>query len=258
MKRLIIGNWKMRPENGAAAVKLFTSTVRETRGLRGVGVVLCVPFVWLSECKRHYRGKAVSLGAQDVSAFTSGSHTGEVSASMVRAVGATHTIVGHSERRAQGETDEIVREKVKTALSSGLTVVLCIGETLRDEQGEYLHFLRTQLGTALQGLLPTQLSQLIVAYEPIWAIGKTAADAMKPEDMHETSLFIRKVLAEKYTYDQARLVPILYGGSVEPENADDLLARGEVDGFLVGHASLEASSFGSILKTAHALVKKRG
>lgn len=247
----------MRPETLTEAVKLFTGTVASVRGLRGVDVIVCPSLVWLTECRRHYRGKAIALGAQDVSAFSTGSHTGEVNTAMLRGSGVSHVIIGHSERRAQGETDERVGEKLKQVTGAGMTALLCIGEAARDDHGEYLHFLRAQLEKGLQGLLPTQLSQLIVAYEPIWAIGKTAADAMKSEQMHETSIYIRKILSEKYSYDQARLVPILYGGSVEPDNAAELLSRGEIDGFLVGHASLHAESFGLILKAASLAAKQR-
>lgn len=258
MKRLVvIGNWKMSPEMSASATKLFLEVAGLARRVRDVQVVVCPPFVWLSECRQRYRGKALALGAQDVSVFGAGSHTGEVSASMLRALGVTHSILGHSERRAQGESDEVVAQKVKQIVESGMTAILCIGEKSRDSNGEYLHFLRAQLERGLHDLLPTKLAQLIIAYEPVWAIGKTSADAMRPDDMHETSLYIRKVLSEKYTFDQARLVPILYGGSVEPENAEGLLARGEIDGFLVGRASLDTVSFGAILRAAHAQAKRR-
>ena len=258
LKRLlVVGNWKMNPESASAAGKLLTDTIALMRGIRGVQTIVCPPFVWLTECRRRYRGKSVLLGAQDVSQYPRGAHTGEVSAEMLASLSMQYVIVGHSERRAAGDTEAGVNEKVKQALSHGLSVILCIGESARDEHGDYLHVLRAEITSALTGVTGVEINRLILAYEPIWAIGKSAQEAMKPEVMHETGLYIRKIVAQLYGLDQARMVPILYGGSVEPSNAEALLTRGEVDGFLVGHASLSAETFGPILKAAHVASKHR-
>lgn len=257
-KRLfVVANWKMNPDSLGGATKLFSDLAVTARTARGVRVVACPPMIWLSECKRVYRGKMLALGAQDVSSHPTGAHTGEISAPMLASLGVGYVIVGHSERRAKGETLEEISAKIKQVVQTGLTAILCIGEHARDDHGEYLHVLRAQIVSALSGVTGPQLSQLIVAYEPIWAIGKTAADAMKPELMHETSLYIRKIISEKYGFDQSRLVPVLYGGSVEGSNAETLLSQGEIDGFLVGHASLSPLSFGAILKCAQASIKSR-
>jgi triosephosphate isomerase (TIM) len=184
---------------------------------------------------------------------TKGSYTGEVSAPMLASIGTEYVIVGHSERRARGENNEIVNRKVRVALLEGIDVVLCIGEEARDHGGEYLLFLTEELISALSGLKKDSLKHIAIAYEPIWAIGKTSKDAMKPSDMHEMSLFIRKILTDRYDRATALSVPILYGGSVEVENSETLLRGGEIDGFLVGHASLDPESFKEILALASAL-----
>jgi triosephosphate isomerase len=202
------------------------------------------------------QGSAIKTSAQSVSVFETGAHTGEVGAQMVKSFGVSYSIVGHSERRAQGETDEMVRAQLGHAAAAGLTPILCIGESERDAAGAYLAVVAGQLREALKsfpankvGAKTSTTPKLVIAYEPVWAIGKSAAEAMKPSDVREMSIFIKKTLAEHFDRTAALKVPILYGGSVEPSNAGSLIEEGDINGFLVGHASTEVDSFVEILKS---------
>jgi triosephosphate isomerase len=190
------------------------------------------------------------IGVQDVSSSLGGAYTGEVSAAMTANLGAKFTIIGHSERRALGETNAIVNKKILAALSAGLEVVLCIGEQTRDHDGFYLGYLRDELDSAFQSVLPRDLPRIMIAYEPIYAIGRSAADAMSGQEVHEMVIFIRKYLAEKFNRSRADATTILYGGSVEGSNAESILKEGMVDGFLVGRASLDPNMFMEIIKFA--------
>ncbi len=171
---------------------------------------------------------------------------------MIKNLGAKYVIVGHSERRENlGETNEMVNKKIKTALKSNLKVVFCIGERQRDENASFLHFVKNEIEEGLKGISHKSIKNLVIAYEPIWAIGKKGKDADKPEDILQMSIYIRRVLLGIIGKDLSREIPILYGGSVEPENAKGILETGGVQGFLVGHASLVPSKFNKILKIAN-------
>jgi triosephosphate isomerase len=166
---------------------------------------------------------------------------------MLKAQGVSFAIVGHSERRAQGETDELVRAQLAAALAAGLTAILCVGETEREPDGSHWAQVANQIHRALHGITPVA-GRLIVAYEPVWAIGKSAAEAMRGEELEETAIFVRKIVSEALGREAMARVPILYGGSVEPENAGALIREGGINGFLVGHASADIDSFIEILK----------
>ena len=179
-----------------------------------------------------------------------GAFTGEISAPMLKDLGAKFVIVGHSERRAMGETNEMIRKKLEIAFNHGITPILCIGEKIRDKEGAHLEFIKNQIKECLTGLQKRNLVGQIVAYEPIWAIGKSYRESMSPTDIHETALFIEKVSGEMFGKDIAGSFKILYGGSVEAENASGMMEYGNIDGFLVGHASLVPEQFAAILKAA--------
>lgn len=239
----------MHPTTLVAARRLFRGVTRRVARVRSASVVVCPPMLYLSDLINGYSGSTVLFGAQDISIEQKeGSFTGEVSGTMLKRAGVSYVIVGHSERRARGETDELVAQKVSAALAAGLTPVICVGEKERDEEGHYLRRLEQQIRTSLDGVTRPNAKRMVVAYEPIWAIGKTAADAMTPMKLHEMSLFVKKVLVKKYGRKAGSSIKILYGGSVEPENDDALIAEGGVEGFLVGHASLDAEMFASVVK----------
>jgi len=244
-KILIVANWKMNPDTVEKAKEIFKETEKSVVGLRNAKVVVCPPFVYLSDLEKINNSKIV-LGAQDMFWEEAGSFTGEISSKMLKGEG--YVILGHSERRELGETDEMVAKKISSAIKAGLCPILCVGEKERDTHGEYLHFLRAQIKNSLGKLPKKLLNKIIIAYEPVWAIGKGDEEAMKPADIHETTLFIKKVLADIYDQKVAVSVPILYGGSVSYNNAKDIITDGEVQGLLVGRESLNPKKFGELLK----------
>lgn len=247
-KRMVIANWKLHPETVDEALDLFDGIKDGVSRIKGVEVVIAPPFVFLPEITAEYRGSRIEFAGQDLFYKGEGSFTGEVSAPMLKSVGASYVIIGHSERRALGENNEDVQMKVEAALADGLRVILCIGERERNHGGEYLTFLLEELTTAFENVNEKQMKHVVIAYEPIWAIGKDDDDAMQPTQVHEMVIFIKKFLTERFNARVASNTPILYGGSVEPPNAEALFTEGEVDGFLVGHASLDIDEFSEIVK----------
>lgn len=247
-KRLVIANWKMYVEEPANAVEYAKSLRTKMRGLPNVIVGIAAPSIFIPEVSKALKRSPVDVGAQAVSRYHADAHTGDVSAKMVKNAGATFAIVGHSERRAMGETDDIIRTQVLEVGAAGLGVVLCVGERERDLAGDHFSFIKAQLSSALLNLPKKTISNLVIAYEPVWAIGKHASDAMSPQDIQETVIFIRKALTEILGRDAALKMYILYGGSVEAENAAAILKEGGVNGFLVGHASASLDTFLPILK----------
>lgn len=246
---LVVGNWKMYVTSPDVAKKFTATLRRKSRAFAGVDAALAPSFTLLPTVVAGLKGSTSKVGAQDVSEFTDHARTGEVSGAMLKSAGVQFVIVGHSERRAMGESNDIVRTKLKEVLAQGLTVLLCVGERERDDNGTYLSFIEEQLGSALSGMGPIKPGKLIIAYEPVWAIGKSAQDAMKPAEVREMSIFIKKTLTQHLDRAAALKVPILYGGSVEATNAKALIKEGDVNGLLVGHASAEVESFVAILSS---------
>ncbi len=240
-KRLVIANWKMYIASPDEAKRFTTGLKRKLAKLSGVDVWLAPPATILPLLpKGPYK-----VGGQAVSAHHGGAHTGELSAKMLKLAGASFCIVGHSEVRARGAGNDEVRAQLAAAVQEGMVAVLCVGEQERREDGSHFAHIEEQVRSACaagQAFAP----KLIVAYEPVWAIGKSAADALQPQDLEEMVIFIKKVLSQALGREAGLKVPILYGGSVEPANAAALLASG-VSGFLVGHASAELASFADIL-----------
>jgi triosephosphate isomerase len=191
--------------------------------------------------------KKITLSAQDVSLYREGAHTGEVSAKMLADSKVSYVLIGHSERRAQGETNASVNTKVKEVIHAKLSPIICIGEKVRDESVWYMHEIKTQLAEALVGITKKQLTSLVIAYEPVWAIGKNAKREATPMECEEMVLYIRKILADLYDAKSANAVPILFGGSVSEKNADLFIAQGRAQGLLVGRASLSIISFRALL-----------
>lgn len=247
-KNIVAGNWKMNTTL-AEGVNLAKDVNEALKGFTpNCDVVIGVPFTHLASVNAVIDSTKLGLGAENCADHKSGAYTGEVSAAMVASTGATYVILGHSERRQYyGETSEILKEKVALALENNLTPIFCIGEVLEErENGSYLEVVKTQIEEALFGMSAEDFSKLILAYEPVWAIGtgKTATDD-QAEEMHA---FIRNVIAEKYGNEVAENTSILYGGSCKPSNAAQLFAKPNVDGGLIGGASLDAESFMGIVK----------
>lgn len=249
-KQLIIGNWKMNPWKGEDARKIFDAVKKEAGKLTHIETVMCPPFVFLSDLSKRVSGHRCVLGAQDVFSEMEGAYTGEVSPLMLSSVGVKYVIIGHSERRALGETDEAVNKKVLATLKMGLAAVLCVGEQKRDETGEYFSFIKNQIEMALVKVPKRLLANVVIAYEPVWAIGKNATGVILPADLLEMNIFIRKTVSDLFGRASAQATPLLYGGSVDEKNAGVFLKEGEADGLLVGRASLDAAKFITILKIA--------
>jgi len=250
-KKLIAGNWKMN-KTSADAVSLAHEIVVSLGTQSTVEVVICPPFTALEGVARAVDGSLVKLGAQNMHFEASGAFTGEVSAPMLRALFATHVILGHSERRMLfGETDELVNRKVLSALKNQLRPILCVGETLAErEAGSTLKVVQTQTEHALDGVSKELAVNVVVAYEPVWAIG--TGKVATTEQAQEVHGFIRGLLAKLYGDAAAQRIRILYGGSMKPANAPELLAQKDIDGGLIGGASLEARSFMELIKAAAA------
>lgn len=242
---LIVANWKAYVEDFAKAKKLFSISKRLAKATRNI-IILAPPAPLLGALAVKNKSK-VSFAAQDVSATTGGARTGEATAQAYAAIGAAYAIIGHSERRTAGDTDVIVAEKLAHALVHGLTPILCVGEQERDGEGKYLALIREQLTSAIESLTPKERAKVVIAYEPVWAIGKTAEDAVGPDDLTEMILYIRKVLAELLPSKNST-APILYGGSVEPDDIRSLAGASGIDGFLIGHSSVDPRTFSLLVK----------
>ncbi len=250
-KTIIIGNWKMAPATLKEAKNTFNGIKKTASKLRNVQTVLCPPSIYLSELIGLVSGHRLVVGAQDVFEGVAEASTGEVSATMLTALGAKYVIVGHSERRAFGEDNELVRKKLNASLKAGLVVVLCVGEIERDAQSKYISFIKEELKVALKGLKKDSLKNVVIAYEPIWAIGKNAKRPASSADALEMSLLIKQVLSDLFGKAHALSVPVLYGGSVGPQNTEGFLTEGGMDGLLVGRASRDVEKFSAILNIAN-------
>lgn len=246
MRRPIIaGNWKMNKtiNEGIELVRALKDVAENT----DVEVVVCVPFVHLGEIKKELEDSKIKLGAQNMHWEEKGAFTGEISPVMLQDIGVDYVIIGHSERRQYfNETDETVNKKMKSAISHGIKPIVCVGETLEErEKGIAKDVVKSQVVKAFEGVQPDDMKKIVIAYEPIWAIGtgKTASS----EDANEMIVFIRTIIDEKYGVDVSEEVRIQYGGSVKPNNASDIMNQEDIDGALVGGASLKADDFKEIV-----------
>ncbi len=247
-KSIIAANWKMNmtPSETAAFLDPFLKSFAEPTP---VEIVVAPPFVSLAKAAELLASQsAVGLSAQNMSHEASGAFTGETSAAMLKEIGCQYVILGHSERRSlYDEDDAVINQKVLAALAAGFVPILCIGESLEERDGGQLEFvLSQQLEGSLAGIEASQMPGIVIAYEPVWAIGtgRTAT----PEQAQETQAYVRSVLERLFGRDVAEAVRIQYGGSVKPGNAGELIAQPDIDGFLVGGASLDPTSFAEIVK----------
>ncbi len=247
-KAVIAGNWKMNktPAEAKELIAAIAPLVKDA----GCEVIACTPFVDLSAAQEAAQGTNIQIGAENCHWEKSGAYTGEISAEMLSSMGVNIVIIGHSERRQYfGETDVTVQKRVRAALDAGLTVILCVGETLEQrEQGITSELVAMQTKIALGGVTAEELKRIIIAYEPVWAIGtgKTAT----AEQANEVCHTIREVIAGLYGKDAADAFTIQYGGSMNAGNAAELLAQPDVDGGLIGGASLKPNDFATIVKAA--------
>jgi triosephosphate isomerase len=245
----IAGNWKMNT-NRASAVALAEAVAKQAAGVEGVDIAICPPSCYLDAVGKAIAGSKVALGAQNVYHEKDGAYTGELSTAMLVDVGCKYVILGHSERRhILGETDAAINKKVHAALAAGLLPILCVGELLAErEAGKTIQVIEQQFDGSLAGLSAAQMATVVVAYEPVWAIGTgKVATPQQAEDVH---LALRKIMEKRYNKELAETVRIQYGGSVKPDNAAELLHQPNIDGALVGGASLKADQFFGIVAGA--------
>ena len=248
-KKLIAGNWKMN-KTSSDGLQLTQEIVAEVGKLTDVDVVVCPPFTALESVAKAVDGSTVKLGAQNMHHEANGAYTGEISAAMLRALFATHVILGHSERRTYfAENDAFINKKVLAALKNQLRPILCVGETLAErESGSTLKVVQTQLEAGREGVSKELATSVVIAYEPVWAIG--TGKVATTEQAQEVHAFIRSLLTKLFGEAVAQKVRILYGGSMKPSNAPELLAQKDIDGGLIGGASLESRSFVDLIKAA--------
>lgn len=242
---IIVGNWKMN-KNIRSSIELASFIVKELSHIKDRDVAICPPFTALYIVSEVLKDSFIFLGAQDVFYEDEGAYTGEISASQLRDVNCKFVIIGHSERRQYlKETDVIINKKIKEALKWDLSPIFCVGETLRErEQKKEKEIVEKQITLGLQAI--EDIKDIIIAYEPVWAIG--TGNTCRSEDAEDMHIFIRDLISKLYNKDVANAIRILYGGSVKEENIDEIMKMPNIDGALVGGASLEASSFCRIVE----------
>jgi triosephosphate isomerase (TIM) len=246
-RKIIAGNWKMNNDLDATK-NLISNLTKSLNNSENCDIIVCPPFTSLSEAGSQLKDTVIKLGAQNMYFENDGAFTGEISASMLKGTGCEFVILGHSERRAIfSESDSLINKKIKKAISSGLKPIFCVGETLEQrEKGITKDIIKNQVTEGLKEISEEEIKTLVIAYEPVWAIG-TGRNAT-PEQAQEVHEFIRGLIKEKYSEYTADNIIIQYGGSVKPDNAKELLSQKDIDGALVGGASLKADSFLGIIK----------
>lgn len=254
-KYLIAGNWKMNagPKEGEELAENLNA--KWSGHSFTVDVLVCPPYLSIPAVVSRLSDTEIQIGTQNLYTEDNGAYTGEISTSMIKEAGCSYAIAGHSERREYfQESDEFIAEKVKKALEDGIKPILCVGEKLEERKsGNQKKVVQTQLNTVLDLLNAEHASDLVVAYEPVWAIG--TGETASPEQAQEMHEFIRGLITKKWTEGESAAVQILYGGSMKPANAEELLSQPDVDGGLIGGASLDANSFSEIIEIAESLSK---
>jgi triosephosphate isomerase len=246
---LVAANWKMHKTLGEAR-EFLSEFLSRARDVKGVEIAIAPPFTALAAVSQVLRGTSVQLAAQNVHPEPQGAYTGEISPIMLRDVGCHYVIVGHSERRQHfKEDDAFINRKLLSTFEHGLVPILCVGETLEERRaGQAEHVLERQLKAALQGASREHVQRLVIAYEPVWAIG--TGETASPDDAQQGARFLRELIASLYDDETASCVRVQYGGSVKPDNARALMTQPDVDGALVGGASLDPETFAEIVKEA--------
>lgn len=245
-KYLVVGNWKNNPDTQTEANKNFKVIKSKKVNTKKIKPVICPSMLHLVELSKNYKGKVWSLGAQNFHIDDEKSHTGETSLAQIKDAGVEYVIVGHAERRMLGESNELIAAKIQNAIDNKIIPILCIGEEERDAGGKYLNFLNEQLYKSLAKISSKDFKKVIIAYEPLWAIGSNKS--VDPEEVHVINILIKKTLTSIYSRKEAFAAQILYGGSVDVENCSEILLGGDVDGLLIGRASANPHSFIDILK----------
>lgn len=250
---MIIANWKMNPSKLRDAIILAKQSTVEKSG-KDINIVLAAPNIFLESLVKSV--KKTNFSAQNCASFPSGAHTGEVSASMLSGIGVKYVILGHSERRVLKETNQDIAEKVAQAIKSGLTPILCVGERERDQTGFYLHEVKSQLETCLSQIPKSKIGDVVIAYEPVWAISSQHGRETTPAEFLEMMLFIRKIVTDLSGVKAHANMPVIYGGSANDKNILQYLEAG-AGGFLVGHASLDPKKFSKMISITREFTKSK-
>jgi len=245
-KIIVVANWKMNPPTFREAKRIFDATKKAVDKAPNVFVIVTPPSIFLRDLAKSYKGKRIAFAPQNVHWLPGGARTGEISISQAADASASYILIGHSERREMGETNEDTGKKVAATLEKKLIPILCVGERERTKNGEHFGIVKEQLRAALAEILPSRISRMIIAYEPVWAIGGEIT--MSPREMHEMAIFIRKSIVETHGRS-GQSVKILYGASVGEKNAQAMLSEAPVSGFVVGHVSIDPSRFTAMLKS---------
>ena len=245
MNKIIVGNWKMNPKSIKEAEAVFKETTKIIKGLKSINVIICPPSPFLFIGSK-IKIKSFNLGAQNCFYEPNGTHTGRVSVKMLESLGVEYLILGHSESRALGETNKIINKKVLLALKEKITPIVCIGENNRDKNGFYLATIKHQLTECLSSVPKSRIKDVIVAYEPIWAIGENAIHEATGDEFVEIQIFIKKIISDLYGLKTTNDLRIIYGGSVHPKNASEFIEKG-ADGLLIGRDSLKPKKFKGII-----------
>jgi triosephosphate isomerase len=253
-KKLIVANWKLNPTNGKTATMWFKKIQTQAlKNKKSVETVICPPAVYLESLQSLVTDRTCVLGAQDCFWENSGSYTGEISPEMIFNAKARYTIIGHSERRNLGETDKIINTKIAKILQFPLFVILCVGEKIRTDNGDHFKEIKKQISEALIGITADQMKRIVIAYEPVWAIGKDAVRTATVDESFEMITVIRRIITELYSVELGQEITVLYGGSTNAENIQEFLIIGGADGVLVGRASLDPKEFGSMINKASSI-----
>lgn len=238
-KRILVANWKNHPSSPREVRDILSGLSRKAKIYKKHSFFIAPPLPYLETVSSRVKSLGY-LASQDISLIEAGTHTGQVTPDILKGIGVKLSIIGHSELRALGETDKIVSDKVRMAFRSGIIPLVCVGERVRDTEGEHFSFLREQIKSSLEGVRRKEdITRLVIAYEPVWAIGKKAKEALDPSDLPQMTIFIKKVLTDMFGREMAEKIPLLYGGSVEESNAAALMETRSIRGFLVGHASID-------------------
>ena len=245
MKAIVVANWKMNPATWREAKKLFEATRKAADKAKHITIVVCPPAIYLRDLKTHFKSKRIAFGLQNAHEEAIGAHTGEISIAQGKDAGAQYVIVGHAERRAQGETNEDTGRKVAAVLAETVVPVLCVGESERTHTGEHFALVKEQVRAGFTNVQAAKVKNVVVVYEPLWTIGKNVP--MSPHEMHEMAIFIRKSIVE-YKGETAMNVRILYGGSIDEQNAGVMLREAEISGLLVGRASEDPTKVAALLQ----------
>ena len=244
LRPIIVANWKMNPGSSKAARELFDASRRIADKAPGVSVIIAPPSLYLLPLSARYSGSKIKFAAQHALEGDIGAHTGDISMGQLKDAKIKVVIAGHAERRAAGESDDDTRKQVASALQKGLTPILCVGERERSASGEHFNFVRAQLRAGFGDVADDAAPKVIVAYEPVWAIGAT--QAMSPRQMHEMSIYIRKCVVE-LRGEKAANLKILYGGAIDDTSALPMMQGGDVAGLLIGRASTNAEEFALLI-----------